>query len=70
MSRKKKAAAADQLMTRRDLAELVQGTERLIEDLDQRGEGPPRIVLGPRTIRYSRASVERWLAERTVSAAS
>jgi predicted DNA-binding transcriptional regulator AlpA len=30
----------------------------------QRGEGPPRLKLSTRTVRYRAADVDRWAAER------
>jgi predicted DNA-binding transcriptional regulator AlpA len=51
------------VLTKRDLARLLRVCERQIEHLSNRGEIPAGIKLG-RLVRWDRATIMRWLADR------
>jgi predicted DNA-binding transcriptional regulator AlpA len=49
-------------LTKEELAAELQLNPRTLDRWDVLGMGPPRTHIGCRKVRYSRASVERWLA--------
>ena len=55
------ADAAD-LLTKREVAELLRISVRKLERMTSSGEGPPSIKFG-RSRRWLRADVQRWLEE-------
>lgn len=55
------------VLTKRDLARLLRVCERQIEHLSNRGEIPTGIKLG-RLVRWDRATIMRWLADRQQAA--
>lgn len=48
-------------------AEYQWPTKRFLELAATRGDGPPFVKGGHRTVRYRRADLEAWLASRTVA---
>ena len=62
--------ADDQLLSTRDLAEWLGVSTQFLEIGRHKGYGPKFTRLAPRDIRYRRADVRAWLAERVHSATS
>lgn len=52
---------ADELLTQREVAEMLKVAVRTLERWRQDGSGPPFVRVGPRAIRYRRTAVEQWL---------
>lgn len=61
---------ARDLISKEATAELLGCSARNLDRLHARGEGPPRITVSTRTVRYSRSAVLRWLATRTYTSAA
>jgi excisionase family DNA binding protein len=53
---------AGELLTKREVAQLLRISERTLERLTEAGEGPPSVKFG-RSRRWLRRDVERWLEE-------
>ena len=56
----------NELLSRDDIEREYGRTKRWLELAAARGDGPPMIRLGWRTVRYRRADFEAWLESRTV----
>lgn len=56
-------------LTEKAVAEMLNVSKYTLRTWRNRGEGPPAVLLGPRTPRYPRAGLEQWLASRTTKAA-
>lgn len=56
------ATERQELLTVRQVAELLQVSVSTVERMTRRGEGPPSIKFG-RSRRWLRRDVERWLEE-------
>jgi len=56
------------LFTRQQTADLLQVSVRTLDGLCRAGDGPPRIMLGERGVRFSRTALEKWIAEREEAA--
>lgn len=54
------------LLTRDEVRDLFGLSQRFLEAAVHTGDGPPRIKIGHRTVRYLREDVERWIASRRV----
>jgi predicted DNA-binding transcriptional regulator AlpA len=52
----------------RAVAALTSITERALEMMRARGEGPPYSRIGRRLVRYKRADVQKWLEAGRVEA--
>jgi predicted DNA-binding transcriptional regulator AlpA len=61
----KRRPAADDLLSTRQVAELLGVSEQWIEVGRVKNYGPPFIRLAPRLIRYPRAGLVKWLKHRT-----
>jgi len=59
----------DQLLDERGAAALLGVSTRTMERWRAERTGPPFVRLSARAIRYSRAALLRWIAEKTVNAA-
>jgi predicted DNA-binding transcriptional regulator AlpA len=55
----------DQLLDITELATLLGVSVQWLKVLGMRGEGPRPTRMSPLVIRYSRADIRKWLAERT-----
>jgi excisionase family DNA binding protein len=55
----------ERFLTPREAAEKMGVTERTMEYLRSKGDGPPITRLGDRLIRYPETQLETWLAART-----
>lgn len=53
---------AGELLTKREVAQLLRISERTLERLTEIGEGPPSVKFG-RSRRWLRRDVEQWLEE-------
>ena len=60
----KRLPAADDLLSTRQVAELLGVSEQWIEVGRVKDYGPPFIRLAPRLIRYPRAGLVKWLKQR------
>lgn len=56
--------ASDRMLTTRQVAERLGVSPRTVQDWRYRGGGPPGVALGRKTVRYSEAELETWLAEK------
>lgn len=54
-----------ELLTTDQLAQLLQVTDRHVRRMRADGSGPPFVVFGERTIRYSAAEVAAWMSSRS-----
>jgi predicted DNA-binding transcriptional regulator AlpA len=59
-------AAANEFLTKRELARLCRCSERTIDRLLEEGDAPPVTRLSTRRIIFPTASARQWLASRTV----
>jgi predicted DNA-binding transcriptional regulator AlpA len=59
------AGPPDQLIDSKALAAWLGVSEQWVEIARSKGHGPEFVKLGPRRVRYRRASVLAWLEERT-----
>lgn len=57
----------NELLSRVQIAAEYGLPRRWLELAATRGDGPPMVRLGWRTVRYRRGDFEEWLASRTVS---
>jgi len=64
-SRRPLPPAADEVLDTRGLAEYLGNSVETLARWRKEGTGPAWIAVTPRAIRYSMASVQAWLAERT-----
>jgi excisionase family DNA binding protein len=55
---------SDRLLSTREVAARLGVSVRTVQDWRYRGGGPPGVALGRKTVRYSQAELERWLAEK------
>jgi excisionase family DNA binding protein len=53
-------------LTTKQVADLLQVTERTVEKWRERRDGPPYSRLGS-LIRYSRTEVEKWVADNQIA---
>jgi predicted DNA-binding transcriptional regulator AlpA len=61
--------AANEFLTKKELAKLCRCSERTVDRLLENGDGPPLTHLAPRRIIFHAPSAREWLAKRTVGAA-
>lgn len=61
---------ANDLLTIRDLAQLVGWSERTVYNRRHRGDSMPPAVHVGRTVRFRRADVEAWLEEHIEAGAT
>jgi predicted DNA-binding transcriptional regulator AlpA len=54
----------DDLVDRREAAQLLRVSQRTLDRWHLLGDGPPRVQCGPRTIRYRLTSICEWLCRR------
>lgn len=54
-------------LTTPEAAVVIGYSPRTLEDMRQRGDGPPYIRLSAGRVRYRRADVDAWLAARVVT---
>lgn len=54
-------------LTRKELAEELRIKAQSLAAMAIRGDGPPFVKVGTRLVRYRRADVDAWFAERTHS---
>jgi len=54
---------AGELLTKREVAQLLRISERTLERLTETGEGPPSLKFG-RSRRWLRRDVEQWLEQQ------
>jgi hypothetical protein len=54
----------DGFFTHKQLSAEIGVHPRTLRRILKRGEGPPRTILGPKTILYRRESVAEWLRSR------
>lgn len=57
----------DRLLAPADLSKLTGWSVQTLANKRCRREGPPYLVLGRRTVRYSASAVQAWIASNTVS---
>jgi len=55
------------LLTRREIEARYGISKRFLEISAQRGDGPPRIRIGTRMVRYRVTDIEAWLDARRTS---
>ena len=55
----------DRMMTRNEIEAEYGITRRWLELAVIHGEGPPYVKIGSKQVRYSKAALDKWLAERT-----
>jgi predicted DNA-binding transcriptional regulator AlpA len=55
----------DVLISEAELAARTGTSRRMWQEARRRGDGPPFVRISARCIRYSLATVEKWLAART-----
>jgi excisionase family DNA binding protein len=60
-------SSTSELMTRQEAAEYLRLTEGALAMMASRGQGPPYIPMGHRSVRYRRSDLDRWTSERTVN---
>jgi predicted DNA-binding transcriptional regulator AlpA len=60
----------DQVMTQKELADMLKVSVEQLRLWRVRGFGPPMFRVGLQAIRYRRSEVERWITEQEQSAAS
>ncbi len=58
------------LLTSEAAGKILGLTVRAMEERRRRGAGPPFVRLGATTVRYSLATLEEYIAERTYSSTS
>jgi len=56
---------ANQFVTESGAAALLGVSHMTLRRMDERGEGPPRLKLSDRMVRYRLADIEAWVAEQT-----
>lgn len=56
----------NELLPQREIARRFNVSERTLEGMRLRREGPPFVRIGARVVRYDPAAVEAWLRECTV----
>jgi predicted DNA-binding transcriptional regulator AlpA len=66
----KKQVPATHLLSREEIQKEYGLTRRWLELAALKGNGPAYVKIGSRTVRYRRAEIERWLAEREVRSTS
>jgi predicted DNA-binding transcriptional regulator AlpA len=59
------SADSQQWLTEAAVAHRLGYSTDTLRRMARRGEGPPRLRLSTRTVRYRAADVDRWAAERT-----
>jgi predicted DNA-binding transcriptional regulator AlpA len=57
-----------QLLTIEEAAKIARCTTRFLENSRRRGEGPPIVRLGVRSIRYEKAAFVAWLQAKVAGA--
>jgi predicted DNA-binding transcriptional regulator AlpA len=62
--------SAAPLLTSEQTAQELKVSERTLEDWRRTGAGPPFIRISRRCVRYRRADIEAWLAERLKASTS
>jgi excisionase family DNA binding protein len=59
-----KRLEAERLMTSSEAAEYLQVSRSWLAKTRMRGDGPPFIKLGRRSVRYSQAALQQWMKSR------
>lgn len=54
----------DRLLTPAEVAERLQVAPHVVKQMRNRGDGPPFLRLGHKTVRYQASAVDAWLASR------
>jgi len=54
----------DTLLTREDVARILGINAETFDHMRRRGDGPPEVKLGHRTIRYRPVDIDAWLISR------
>jgi predicted DNA-binding transcriptional regulator AlpA len=62
-------SVSDEFLTTADVAKLLQIGVKAAHARRIRGNGPPFMQLGPRTVRYERRAVLDWLRSHTATVA-
>lgn len=57
----------NQLMDERQAADVLCYSVRALQNWRHRGGGPDFVKVSARSVRYRRADLDKWVAERTVS---
>lgn len=60
----------NQLMDERQAADVLCYSVRALQNWRHRGGGPDFVKVSARSVRYRRADLDKWVAERTVSKTS
>lgn len=61
------AIQTSQLVDEREAASILCYSVRALQNWRHRGGGPDFVKVSARSIRYRRADLEKWIADRTVS---
>lgn len=56
----------DELLTAGEVSAYLRVTEAALAQMRYRGTGPDFVRLGPRSIRYRREDLNRWIESRSV----
>jgi predicted DNA-binding transcriptional regulator AlpA len=59
-----------QLLNEKQAAEILCYSVRALQNWRHRGGGPDFVKVSARSVRYRRADLDKWIAERTVSSTS
>lgn len=60
--------AMDKLLTKEDVAEILGMSRDRFDHMRRRGDGPPEVRLGHRTLRFRPEDVDGWLRQRSNAA--
>ena len=70
MLAKNTAIIQSELVDEREAASILCYSVRALQNWRHRGGGPRFVKVSSRSIRYRRADLEKWIADRTVSSTS